>query len=161
MKRYVNGLFRLTLIAIIFCSASAFSQIRSHTFSELDSLQKENKKNIVVFIHTDWCKFCQSMLHTTFKDDKVESLLNENFLFALLNAESIQEIQFRGQIFKFRPTGNNTGIHELAEQLAGKNGAVVYPALCILNAENEIIFLANEFLSASNLLLVLNSLIKK
>lgn len=148
------------LTAVIFLPLLAFSQLQSYSFAQLDSLQKTEKKNIVVFIHTDWCKYCQSMKNTTFKDKKVIQLLNENFWFADLNAEEKQDIIFNGHTFKYKPTGNNTGIHELAEQLGAINGKVSYPALCILNADYEIIFQYDQFLSSADLLKVLNEILK-
>lgn len=149
------------LIAVMFLPLLAFSQLQTYSFSQLDSLQKTEKKNIVVFIHTDWCKYCQSMKNTSFKDKEVIQLLNENFLFADLNAEEKQDIIFNGYTFKYKPTGASTGINELAEQLGTVNGKVSYPTLCILNSEHEIIFQYNQFLSSADLLKVLNEVLKK
>lgn len=139
----------------------AFSQLQTYSFSQLDSLQKTENNNIVVFIHTDWCRYCQSMKNTTFKDKRVIKLLNENFWFADLNAEEKQDITFNGYTFKYKPTGNDTGTHELAEQLGKIKGKVSYPTLCILNPDNEIIFQYNQFLSSADLLKVLNEVLKK
>lgn len=144
----------------MFLPLSAFSQLQSYSFAQLDSLQKSEKKNIVVFIHTDWCRYCQSMKNTTFKDKKVIQLLNEKFWFADLNAEEKQDIIFNGHTFKYKPTGSNTGIHELAEQLGTVNDKISYPALCILNADYEIIFQYDQFLSSVDLLKVLNEVLK-
>lgn len=148
------------LTAVIFLPLSVFAQLQTYSFAQLDSLQKTKKKNIVVFIHTDWCKYCQTMKNTTFKDKKVVQLLNEKFWFADFNAEEKQDIIFNGHTFKYKPTGSNTGIHELAEQLGTANGKVSYPALCILNSDYEIIFQYDQFLSSTDLLKVLNEVLK-
>jgi hypothetical protein len=71
------------------------------------------------------------------------------------NAEEKQDIVFNKNIFTYKPTGNNTGIHELAEQLGTVNGKLSYPSCCILNAENEIIFQYDGFLFVNDLLKVL------
>jgi thioredoxin-related protein len=142
---------------VILLPLSAFSQLKSYSFTELDSLQKTEKRNIIIFIHTDWCRYCQAMKNTTFKNEKMIKLLNEKFWFGDLNAEEKQDITFNGNTFKYKPTGNNTGIHELAEQLGIIEGKIAYPVLCILNSNYEIIFQCNEFLSSDGLLKVLNA----
>lgn len=156
-----NNILFFMLIAVIFLPLSAFAQLQSYSFAQLDSLKKAEKKNIVVFIHTDWCRYCQSMKNTTFKNKEIIKLLNEKFLFTDLNAEEKQDIIFNEHTFKYTPTGSNTGIHELAEQLGTMQGKISYPTLCILNAEHEIIFQYNQFLSSADLLKVLNEVLKK
>lgn len=138
-------------IAVIVFPLFGFSQLQSYTFPQLDSLQKTEQRNIVVFIHTDWCRYCQSMKYTTFKDSRVVSLLNEKCWFADLNAEEKADIIFNGWTFRYKPTGNATGIHELAEQLGTISGKITYPVLCILNPDYEIIFQYDQFLSAADL----------
>lgn len=135
-----------------------FAQIRTVRFEQLDSLQKIEKRDVVVFIHTDWCKFCQTMQNTTFKNDSIISKLNNQFYFIELNAELKKELVFHGHSFKYVPTGTNTGIHELAQQLGTVENQVTYPTLCFLNSNNEIIFQYNQFLNASDFSIILTRL---
>ena len=137
-----------------------YSQIVRQSFGQLDNLQKTQNRFVVVFIYTDWCKYCQAMKNTTFKDKKIVELLNNYFWFFDLNAEEKREINFNGYTYKFKPTGNNTGIHELAEQFTRPNGEITYPNLFILNANYEIIFQFNQFLSTNDLKLLLNKILK-
>ena len=139
---------------------TSFSQIELQPIDQLDYLQKNQNRFVVVFIHTDWCKYCQAMKNVTFKDEEIVELLNQNFWFIDFNAEEKRNITFNGNTFKFRPNGNNTGIHELAEQFAILNGEVNYPSICILNPNHEIIFHCNQFLSANNLKLLLLNILK-
>jgi len=151
----------LLLIMVSLLPLSIFAQLESYSFSELDSLQTAEEKNMVVFLHTDWCRYCQVMKNTTFTDEKIINLLNEEFWFADLNAETKQDIDFHGHTFKYKPTGYKTGTHELAEQLGTINGKMTYPTICILNAEYEIIFQYGELLSANELLGVLKKILVK
>ena len=57
-----------------------------------------------------------------------------------------ERLVFNKATFQFKPTGNNSGIHELAIQLGTINKQLNYPVLCILNSENEIIFQAQQLL---------------
>ena len=152
-------LYLIFLIVGILFPLTVFSQIISQSFEQLAGLQKTQNRFVVVFIHTDWCKYCQAMKNTTFKDKEIAGLLNQNFWFVDLNAEEKSDITFNGQTYKFRPTGNNTGIHELAEQFTSLNGEAAYPSICILNSDFEIIFQYNQLLSTNALRLLLNNLL--
>ena len=153
-------LYLISFIIGILFPLTGFSQIVSKSFEQLDGLQKTQNRFVVVFIHTDWCKYCQAMKNTTFKDKEIAALLNQNFWFLDLNAEEKSDITYKGQTYKFRPTGNNTGIHELAEKFTTPNGEAAYPSICILNPDLEIIFQYNQLLSINDLRLLLDNLLK-
>ncbi len=135
-----------------------FAQLQKHSFEEIDNLQQMENKNVVVFISTSWCKYCRAMENTTFKQPDVVAVLNNDFLFAELDAEEERNILFNEHTFQFKPTDARTGIHELAEQLATVDGKLSFPTLCILNPDYDIIFQYNQFLSADDLLKVLSAL---
>lgn len=98
------------------------------------------------------------MENTTFTNDKVTTLLNNKYYFIDLNAEEKRDITIGGHVFRYKSSGNNTGIHELAEQLGTVDHKVSYPTLCFLNVNNEIVFQHNQFISATDLAYVLNKL---
>lgn len=148
----------LILGSIILLPNISFSQIKTSTFEQLDSLQKIEQRNVLIFIHTDWCKYCQAMKNMTFKNDGIIKELNKAFYFIDLNAEEKQSIVFNGNTFKYKPTGTNTGIHELAKQLVAVDNKVAYPTLCFLNTNNEIIFQYNQFINSTDLEIILTRL---
>jgi thioredoxin-related protein len=111
-----------------------------------------------VFIHTDWCKYCQAMKNSTFKNKEVIKNLNENFYFVTLNAEEKRSITFNAKEFTFKTNGNTSGIHELAYELATINNQTTYPTVCVLNAQNEIIFQQSNYLPAKDFLILLEKL---
>jgi thioredoxin-related protein len=145
-------------ICVFLQAQSLFAQIKTVRFEQIDSLQKIEKRNVVVFIHTDWCKYCQTMQNTTFKNDSIIYKLNTQFYFIDLNAEQKENIVFNGRTFKYKPTGTNTGIHELAEQLATVDNQVAYPTLCFLNSNKEIIFQYYQFINSTDLSTLLTRL---
>ncbi|WP_125718343.1 thioredoxin family protein [Flavobacterium ustbae] len=139
---------KLYLLIIFFgITSMGFCQLKSNSFEEVDSLQQIQKRKTVIFIHTDWCQFCQRMKATTFKNPEIIAKLNADFYFIDFNAEEKRDIHFQNQTFKFQPTGNNVGVHELALQLGTINNQITYPILCVLNEKNEIIFQYNYYLS--------------
>jgi thioredoxin-related protein len=98
------------------------------------------------------------MKNTTFKNEHIIKQLNDNFYFIDFNAEEKRTILFNKAIFKFKSTGNTSGIHELAIQLGTINKQLNYPALCVLNSENEIIFQDNNYINPKEFQLILEKL---
>lgn len=139
-------------------TSTGFSQLQNRSFEAMDSLQQIQKRKIIVFIHTDWCQFCQRMKATTFKNQEIIEKLNSDFYFIDLNAEERRDITFNNQLFRYKPSGNNVGVHELALQLGRINNQIVYPVLCVLNQKNEIIFQYNSYLSPKDFKILLQKL---
>ena len=131
---------------------ASHSQAKSYTFKQLDSLQTIERRKVIVFIHTDWCRYCQAMKKTTFKAKEVVKMLDEHYWFIQLNAEEKRTIQFNGQVYNFKPTGNNIGIHGLAEQLGSKDGKVSFPTVCIISPDYNVLIRYDQFISAPNFL---------
>jgi thioredoxin-related protein len=152
MKKLAILIFFFGIISTGFC------QLESRSFEAMDSLQQIQKRKIIVFIHTDWCQYCQKMKSTTFKNQEIIQSLNSDFYFIAFNAEEKQDIAFNNQRFKYQPTGNNVGVHELALQLGTMNNQIVYPVLCVLNEKNEIMLQYNNYLSPKDFKLLLEKL---
>jgi thioredoxin-related protein len=148
----------LLLLLLFWVIPSGFAQLNLVAFEQIDSLQNIKKKKVVVFIHADWCQFCYVMKNTTFKNESIIRELNDNFYFIDFNGEEKRTIFFNKATFKFKATGTNSGIHELAIQLGTINKQLNYPSLCILNSENEIIFQDNNYIKPKEFLLILEKL---
>lgn len=146
------------LLIFFWTIPSGFAQLKIHTFEEAEKLSKENPKPYVVFIQTSWCQYCKMMENSTFKNSEVINLLNTNFYFISLDAESKTTIRFNNHKFRFKPNGQNTGIHELATALATINSQVVYPTVTILESDYSIVFQKHSFLNAKELLVVLKKI---
>lgn len=150
----------LTLLITTFISLHVFAQPNSYKFEELDSLQQIEQRAVIVFIHTDWCGYCHAMKKKTFKSEEVITILNDSFWFVSFDAEEKQPVTFNGDTYRFKPTGNNTGMHELSEHLAKVNNQTLFPATCVLDPSNNIVFQYNQFISAPDLLAFLQELKK-
>ncbi len=161
MKRNPWLKFSVLLVLGLLCSTYSLAQLQTYHFNELDSLNEHEKKSVVVFIHTDWCKYCLQMEHTTFANDSIAAVLNRHFYFVKLDAETHDSIRYGGHTFRFKPNGANTGIHELAEQLGTIDGKLVYPTLAILNDRNEVVFKYAGLLTSEELLAGLRQLVNQ
>lgn len=98
------------------------------------------------------------MKSTTFKNQEIIESLNSDFYFIDFNAEEKLDISFNNQTFKYQPTGNNVGVHELALQIGTMNNQIVYPILCVLNEKNEIMLQYNNYLSPKDFKVLLEKL---
>lgn len=125
-----------------------FAQLKTHTFEQAEQLSIENPKPFVIFIHTSWCKYCKMMENSTFKNKEVIRQLNENFYFISFDAEDKNDVLFNNHLFKFKPKGTSSGIHELAEALSDQT----YPTLTILNPDYTILTQIESFVNAKQLL---------
>ena len=98
------------------------------------------------------------MENSTFKNPEIIKVLNTDFYFISLDAESKKDIFFNNHSFKFKPQGPNTGVHELASALATIDSEVIYPTLTILESDFSIVFQKHSLLNAKDLLLILQKI---
>ena len=134
-------------IFTLWVNAASYAQLKIVNFEDLAGLQEKENRPVMVYIHTDWCKYCHAMKHQM-KNTEIVNFLNQKYYTVFLNAESKKDINFNGKVFKYKPSGIATGIHQLAEELGSINNENPYPALCFLNNKNEIIYQAGGLLSA-------------
>lgn len=122
------------MLFIYFCLAQiTFGQDGNLNVSQLQDSIKTQPKPAMLLIHTDWCTYC-AMQKQQLGD---RSGQNRVYL-AEFNAEQKEEVAFKGQIYKFKPTGRNTGTHELVKQLVG-NKKISYPLWVILDEQLNVL----------------------
>ncbi len=145
---------------LLLCGAipSGFAQLHSVSFEQIDSLQNVEKRKTIIFIQTEWCQFCHAMKNTTFKNEAIINQLNDAFYFIDFNAEEKRTVVFNKTSFQFKPTGNTSGTHELAIALGTIDKQLNFPVLCVLNSENEIIFMHSGYLNPKEFKLILAKL---
>lgn len=150
---------RNCFVILLFLFAwTAFGQIKTHTFQEVETLNKTTPKPTLVFVHTSWCKYCKMMENSTFKNQEVMQLLNDSFYFVSLDAEEQSDITFLNHTFQFKPSGKNTGVHELATELATINNKITYPTIVVLASDYSILFQKHSFTNAKELTAILQKL---
>jgi thiol-disulfide isomerase/thioredoxin len=117
-----------------------FSQMKTGTFSELETLMKKDPKPIIIHLYTDWCSVCKMEKHRLNKDRETVDLINENFYLVNFEAEKTKEkIQFQGKEFGYLPNGNS-GIHELALALSKNKDQPVYPLWIVLDKDRKLVY---------------------
>lgn len=126
------------------------------SFEALDSLQASEARKTIVFITAPWCKYCKAMKSKVFPSEEVSEIIKNDFYYLEFDGETTQEtIEFAGHQFKYLPTGNNTGVHELALELGSIDGKLEYPTFVVLNEKYEIVFQYAAFMNKRETLRVL------
>ncbi|NEU09502.1 DUF255 domain-containing protein [Flavihumibacter sp. R14] len=157
MKTFSKYMIGLCLGLLL--SSEARSQIVA--FNDLARLQNKEQRPVLVFIHTSWCRYCGSMSNSLQRNRQINDLISREFYVVLLDGEEKNNIRFAGRDFRFKPTGANTGTHELAAALGTLNGQISYPSICFLNVRNEIVYQHAGFLDPPSLLAMLKAVSDK
>lgn len=149
------------VLGSLLLSSPCFSQLNTYSFSEMEAKQQDTPRDAVIFIHTNWCSYCAMMKKSVFGNKEIVDILNENFYYVPFDAEAKRDISFAGKVFKYIPTGNNTGENELATALGNIDGKLSYPTLVIMNHKNEIIFQYGGFIDKNTMKKILSQPYRK
>lgn len=125
MKKIVVILF--ILITVIVKSQSLIWT----DFKNLNDSLRTERKPLLVFVYTDWCKFCKMQEETTFKDTAIIKKLNTHFYCLKLNAEEKNSIHFFNKTYYPKASG----YHQLAEYLCIEKGEITFPTTIFFNKE--------------------------
>lgn len=161
MKKILILMKGMLILGMLIIPKLVLAQENRHPIEVADQQLKNTRKNLIVFVHTDWCIYCKAMENKTFNSKILQKLMKDSFFFTDLNAEEKREIVFAGKRFNYKPNGVGTGLHELAFVLGTIEGQVSYPTLIILNSAYEIIFQYNGFLSAKDFSFILTEIIQQ
>jgi len=108
-------------------------EIKWYSWDEAIELANDEPKKIFIDLYTDWCGWCKRMDATTFQDPDVVAYMNEHFIAVKVDAEQKEEIEYKGNTFKFVDAGRR-GVHQLAYSLL--DGRLGYPSYVYLD-ENQ------------------------
>ena len=138
-----------TALAILFLIAAQLTsaQPKSYSFEKALALQATDPRPMVVFIKTDWCKYCKILENTTLKNPETVWLLDEFFYFIPFDAESRDLVSINGGDFRFRPKAIGSGTHELADELADG----IYPTIIVLNPDLTVISKWQSYIDSNRL----------
>lgn len=131
-------------------SATTSAQLCSYQPEQIDSLQSAEQRIVVIFAHTDWCRFCDAMKATTFKYKALVALLNDQFYFVSLDAGTKKTIRFMNKDYLFK---NSEG-HEFVNWLNNNNKSA-YPSLFFLSNNQQPFYKTSNYINAKELLKLL------
>jgi len=132
MKRIILFL----MLVPCFC----LSQMKTGTFSDLETLMEKDPKPVIIHLYTDWCSVCKMEKKSLNNDKEITNIINANFYLVNFEAEKTKEtIKFQGKEFGYIPNGNS-GIHELALALSKNKDHPVYPLWIVLDKDQKLVY---------------------
>jgi thioredoxin-related protein len=138
MKK-INYIFFPFIIWIFYTGnidGQSTTKVQWYTIEEAEALAKKNPKKIMIDVYTDWCGWCKKMDSETFTHPVIAEIINKNYYAVKLNAESKENITFKGYTYKYVNQGGR-GYHELAAGLL--NGRLSFPSIAYLNERLELL----------------------
>lgn len=150
MKKYI-------VFSLILLSAYVSGQeINWLSLTEAEAAQKENPhKPYFIDFYTSWCGWCTKMDQSTFKEAEVVKHINENYIPVKFNAESKEDVTFKGKVYKYVKASNGRGVNSFAYfSLMGK---LSYPSYAVINGEGETEKLLLGFMPKEKLIEGLNA----
>lgn len=138
---YQRSMYLLVLLCLMnFGYANAQSKLNSVSFEELEAFQLIEERPVFVYFTAEWCKYCKNVEQNSFRDSEIVNLLNNEFYLVIFDIETKEAVTFNGKEFRFKTTGINTGVHELAEELGTIDGVLNTPTFVILDAKHNSLF---------------------
>ena len=131
-------LLALFLLAFTFSFANAQmkdSKINWMTIEEAQEAMKKEPKKVMIDVYTSWCGPCKMLDKNTFSNSDLAAYVNEHYYAVKFNAESPEDVVFKGQTFSnpnYVPNkpGRN-GVNEFSRALQ----VSAYPTVVFLDEE--------------------------
>ena len=125
---------RFTLLLLLIFVAPSFGQESQENTESANwtpfsaALKEANERQVKVLIdvYTDWCGWCKKMEANTYANPEVKAYLEEHYVITQINAESSEQISFKGQ-------------KVTQEELAMAMQVNSYPHTVFLDADNQFI----------------------
>lgn len=145
--KYIFGIF-----AIFFSVWVSAQEINWFTLEQAEKEQEKSpEKPLFIDFYTDWCGWCKKMDASTFKDVEVAQYINDNYIPVKFDAESKEEVSFKGKTYKnVKIPNSRKGIHSFA--YFSLRGRLSYPAYAILNNDGKLTGLLLGYMDKSTLL---------
>ncbi|MFO8234358.1 MAG: DUF255 domain-containing protein [Bacteroidales bacterium] len=151
-----RALFIVFLLALSF---NTFTQeVQWNSFEEAVEKNKNNPKKILIDVYTDWCGWCDKMEENTFNHPEIAKYINKHFYPVRFDAESSEEVTFRGKTFK-KEGDKKRSPHQLAVALL--QGKMSYPSVAYLNEDNQLITAVPGYYEAKDMEVLLKFFVEE
>lgn len=121
------------------------AEMKVNWMSYEDAVKKAQTKPKKIFIdvYTDWCGWCKKMDKSTFSNEKIVKILNNDYYAVKLNAESKKAIEVKGESTTPR-------------KVAREYNVSAYPTTVYLDENQKLIQAVPGYQNAENLDMILN-----
>tara|TARA_Y100000589_G_scaffold320897_1_gene351327 strand:- start:457 stop:999 length:543 start_codon:yes stop_codon:yes gene_type:complete len=108
------------------------------SIEEVEVLQQKEPRKVLMDVYTSWCGPCKMMMRNTFTNKDVINYINKNFYAIKFDAESGDDVTFKGTSFKnpsYNPNARRKSPHQFAQAL----GISSYPTIIYMDEDMNII----------------------
>ncbi len=123
----------LTMMLAAFCAEAQDAKINWMTVEEAVAANEKEPRKILIDVYTSWCGPCKMMDRTTFGNANVIDYINKNYYAVKFNAESPDDVVFKGRTFtnpNYDPNARGrNGVNEFARAL----NVSAYPTVVFLD----------------------------
>ena len=135
---YIMRFLVLSLLLVTTFSTHLKAQeVEWITLNEAEERMKKEPRKVLVDVYTSWCGPCKMMDQNTFKNPQIVEYINKNYYAIKFNAESPEEVTFRGTTYKnegYDPSkSGRNATHDLARAIAPVNGRIAYPTVVYMD----------------------------
>jgi len=141
--------FRVNFERTFYDTTKMVDEVKWYSMNEALALNKKKPKKILVDIHAGFCNACKVMNKTVYNNKELVKYINDKFYLVDMNAETKEEIEFKGVKYKAGDIPNFP-FHPLTLELTRKN--LIFPTLSILNENQEVIDVLPFYMSDQLLL---------
>jgi thioredoxin-related protein len=124
------------------------NSIKWYNFDDGLKTASENNKIVLIDFYTDWCHWCEVMDEKTYTSEEVRQLIEEKFIAVKFNAESKDEVTYKGK---------SIPQYKLAQEL----GVTGYPTTFFLESDGAVIGGQPGYLEPENFIKLLNYVANK
>ncbi len=136
MKKIVIFCFIILAINYNANSQTASPLVKWYNIEEAIKLNEKNPKKIFIDVYTDWCGWCKTMDKNTFNNPQIAAYLNKYYYPVKFNAESKQDITFKGTVYKNKGAEPRSP-HDFAAALL--SGKMSYPSVAYMDSESNLL----------------------
>ena len=101
-------------------------KIKWMTWEEAIQKSQVEERKIFVDLYTKWCTWCKKMETSTFQQEDIARFINERYYPVKFDAQYKENIEFNGEIYKFK-----NGYNELATKIT--MGSLQFPSVIFLD----------------------------
>jgi thioredoxin-related protein len=145
--------FRVNFERTFYDTTKIVDEVKWYSMNEALALHKKKPKKILVDVYAGFCNACRVMNKTVYNNKEVAKYINDNFYLVDLNAETKDEIEFKGTKLKAGDVPNFP-FHPITLELTRRN--LIFPTLSVLNENQEVMDVLPFYMSDQLLLPILH-----
>ena len=136
MKKLLSlFIITISLTATIFAQNDKINWL---SIEEVEVLQQKEPRKVLMDVYTSWCGPCKMMMRNTFTNKDVINYVNMNFYAVKFDAESGDDLTFKGTSYK-NPSYNPNARRKTPHQFAQALGVNSYPTVIYMDEDMNII----------------------